>query len=116
MVGGALVDVYAKLWFLDLACQLFWNLEEKDNMGQYGEMGKCFHACIIKTGLKSDLHVASSIMNMYSKCGSIKEALQLFNEMKDHNLVTWTAMISGYACNGLGSESAQLFTKWKKLG
>ncbi|PON46265.1 Pentatricopeptide repeat [Parasponia andersonii] len=36
MVGGALLDVYAKLWFLDLACELFWNLDEKDIMGQYG--------------------------------------------------------------------------------
>ncbi|KAH7512784.1 hypothetical protein FEM48_Zijuj12G0126900 [Ziziphus jujuba var. spinosa] len=32
IVGGALVDVYAKLGLLDDACQMFWNLEEKDNM------------------------------------------------------------------------------------
>ena len=80
------------------------------------EMGKCFHACTVKTGLNSHLHVASSIIDMYSKCGSINEARQLFNEIRDHNLVTWTAMISGYAYNGLGRESIQLFSEMEEAG
>lgn len=80
------------------------------------EIGKCFHACVIKTGFESHLHVASSIIDMYSKCGSIKEARQSFNKMEDHNLVTWTAMLSGYAHNGLGRESVELFSKMKEAG
>lgn len=80
------------------------------------DMGKCFHAYAIKTGFRSHLHVSSSIIDMYSKCGSIYEAHQLFNETENHNLVTWTAMISGYAYNGLGRESVQLFGKMKEAG
>ncbi|KAH7512783.1 hypothetical protein FEM48_Zijuj12G0126800 [Ziziphus jujuba var. spinosa] len=79
-------------------------------------MGKWFHACVIKTGFESHLHVASSILDMYSKCGSIKEACQLFNKMEDQNLVTWTAMLSGYAQNGLGRESVELFSRMKEAG
>ncbi|XP_015899404.3 pentatricopeptide repeat-containing protein At2g33680 isoform X3 [Ziziphus jujuba] len=80
------------------------------------EMGKWFHACVIKTGFESHLHVASSIIDMYSKCGSIKEACQLFNKTEDQNLVTWTAMLSGYAHNGLGRESVELFSRMKEAG
>ncbi|EXB52055.1 hypothetical protein L484_024605 [Morus notabilis] len=80
------------------------------------DMGKCFHACVIKTGFEYHLHVSSSIIDMYSKCGSINEAHQLFNEMENHNLVIWTTMISGYAYNGLGRESVQLFSKMKEAG
>lgn len=81
------------------------------------EIGKWFHACVIKAGFESHFHVASSIIEMCCKCGSIKEACQLFNRMEDQNLVSWTAMISVYAPhNGLGRESVELFSKMEEAG
>lgn len=80
------------------------------------ETGKSFHAVVIKTALDSNPHVASSIVDMYSKCGFINEARQSFDETKYRNLVTWTAMISGYAYNGFGEDSVQLFNEMKETG
>ncbi|KAA8526693.1 hypothetical protein F0562_008104 [Nyssa sinensis] len=77
------------------------------------DMGKCFHARIIRTGFQSYLHVASSIIDMYSKCGSIIDARKFFDEMRDHNIVSWTTMMSGYAHHGLGREAVNLFNEMK---
>ncbi|CAK9177264.1 unnamed protein product [Ilex paraguariensis] len=61
------------------------------------EMGKWFHACSFKTGFESYVHVASSIIDMHSKCGGIKDALKFFDGLNAKTVVSWTAMMSGYA-------------------
>ncbi|BAU03093.1 hypothetical protein VIGAN_UM010500 [Vigna angularis var. angularis] len=80
------------------------------------DIGKCFHSWVIKVGLEVDLHVASSITDMYSKCGNIKDACKFFNTIREHNLVTWTAMIYGYAYHGCGREAIDLFKRAKEAG
>ncbi|OIW06049.1 hypothetical protein TanjilG_29805 [Lupinus angustifolius] len=80
------------------------------------DIGKCFHSWVIKLGFEIDLHVASSITDMYSKCGNIKDACKFFNAISGHNLVSWTAMIYGYAYHGLGKESIDLFNKATEFG
>ncbi|KAK7317500.1 hypothetical protein RJT34_01795 [Clitoria ternatea] len=80
------------------------------------DIGKCFHSWSIKTGLQFDLHIATSVTDMYSKCGNIKDACKFFNTISDHNLVTWTAMIYGYAYHGLGKEAIDMFNKAKEAG
>ncbi|KAE8713826.1 hypothetical protein F3Y22_tig00110204pilonHSYRG00039 [Hibiscus syriacus] len=37
-----------------------------------------------------------TVLNMYAKCGRINSARQVFDEMSERNLVSWSAMISGY--------------------
>ncbi|KAI4333406.1 hypothetical protein L6164_018226 [Bauhinia variegata] len=80
------------------------------------EIGKCFHSWVIRLGFENDLHVASSIIDMYSKCGNIKDAHKFFNAVRHHNLVSWTAMIYGYAYHGLGKEAIDLFNEAKETG
>ncbi|KAK7393014.1 hypothetical protein VNO78_21464 [Psophocarpus tetragonolobus] len=80
------------------------------------DIGKCLHSWVIKAGLEVDLHVASSITDMYSKCGNVKDACKFFNTISEHNLVTWTAMIYGYAYHGLGREAIDLFNKAEEAG
>ncbi|KAK7257105.1 hypothetical protein RIF29_30833 [Crotalaria pallida] len=80
------------------------------------DIGKCFHSWVNKLGFEIDLHVASSITDMYSKCGNIKDACKFFNAISDHNLVSWTAMIYGYAYHGLGKEAIDMFNKATQFG
>ncbi|CAK9269740.1 unnamed protein product [Sphagnum jensenii] len=60
------------------------------------EEGRCVHQQIIQRGLESNVFVASSLVDMYAKCGSIEEAQRVFYKMPSRNVVSWTAMILGH--------------------
>eukprot|EP01018_Ginkgo_biloba_P004533 Gb_08027 [translate_table: standard] len=78
------------------------------------EQGKQVHGLTIKTLFESDVFVGSALVDMYSKCGSIKYARHLFDTMPERNVVSWTTMIAGYAQHGLGNEAVQLFEKMQR--
>ncbi|KAM5550127.1 pentatricopeptide repeat-containing protein [Rosa sericea] len=56
-----------------------------------------------------DLFVSNHLINMYAKFGYLDHAQQLFDEMPRRNLVTWTALISGYAQRGRSEACFRLF-------
>ncbi|XP_059634614.1 pentatricopeptide repeat-containing protein At3g09040, mitochondrial-like isoform X1 [Cornus florida] len=58
--------------------------------------GLSLHAAVVKTGVQANVVVSNHILNMYAKCGNIVFARKVFEEMSERNLVTWSAMISGY--------------------
>lgn len=57
-----------------------------------------------------DLFVTNHLINMYCKCGDLNSANYLFDEMPTRNLVSWTALISGYAQHGRTDECFRLFS------
>ncbi|KAK7272818.1 hypothetical protein RIF29_13858 [Crotalaria pallida] len=64
------------------------------------ELGKSVHALAIKSCIEENIFVGSALVDMYGKCGIVENAEQVFSEMPERNLVTWNAMISGYAHQG----------------
>ncbi|KAL4590519.1 hypothetical protein LXL04_003451 [Taraxacum kok-saghyz] len=62
----------------------------------------------------SNLHIATSLVDMYAKCGNIKKAIDLFKTIKQKDLFSYTTMISAYANHGLGQDAISLFEKMKK--
>ncbi|KAJ7298442.1 hypothetical protein O6H91_Y582200 [Diphasiastrum complanatum] len=80
------------------------------------EQGKQLHSDIIKRGFQSDVIVGSTLVDMYAKCGCTEDARELFNNMSERNVVSWTAMIAGYAQNGLGKEALALFEQMQREG
>lgn len=73
--------------------------------------GLSLHAAAVKTGMASDVFISNHVLNMYAKCGSINSARQVFNEMSDRNLVTWSAMISGYDQARMPLLAVELFSQ-----
>ncbi|XP_057828968.1 uncharacterized protein LOC131040127 [Cryptomeria japonica] len=71
--------------------------------------GKEVHSKIVKMGLDYNVYVGSALVDMYAKCQSLKDARQIFDKMSERNVVSWTAMISGYAQNEQGDEALTLF-------
>lgn len=66
----------------------------------------------------SPLKVSSynKILEMYLECGSVDDALSIFNNMPERNLTTWDTMITHLAKNGFAEDSIDLFTQFKNLG
>lgn len=80
------------------------------------EFGEQIHRTIIKAGFEADVTVGTALINMYCKCGSLEPARKIFNEMREPNVVSWTAMISGYAHQGHSKEAFSLFKKLVQSG
>lgn len=58
----------------------------------------------------------NKILEMYFKCGSVDDAIKVFDNMPERNLTTWDTMITQLAKNGFAEDSIDLFTQFKKLG
>ncbi|XP_059077978.1 pentatricopeptide repeat-containing protein At2g44880-like [Cryptomeria japonica] len=78
------------------------------NLGDVG-MGMEFHEKIITSELHFDRVVVNALIVMYAKCLSIRKARELFDKMRNRDVVSWTAMIAGYAQNGLIDMELKLF-------
>lgn len=71
--------------------------------------GRQLHGAVVKKICKNDVFIATSLVDMYAKCGEIVNSRTVFNGMTKRNTVSWTSMIAGYARNGLGEEAIHLF-------
>ncbi|XP_057854690.2 putative pentatricopeptide repeat-containing protein At3g49142 isoform X2 [Cryptomeria japonica] len=80
------------------------------------EQGIDIHQSISRSGFLLDVVVRSALIDMYAKCGSIKEARELFDTMPQRDTVSWTAMIAGYAQNGFPDEALRLFNEMPQPG
>ncbi|KAL4603350.1 hypothetical protein ACB092_10G118000 [Castanea dentata] len=78
--------------------------------------GMQIHGVCAKTGFEWVPAVANSIIDMYSKCRRISEAARLFNIMPVRDLISWNAMIAGYALEGIGDRALLLFRKMQEQG
>ncbi|KAH7426327.1 hypothetical protein KP509_11G096100 [Ceratopteris richardii] len=59
------------------------------------------HAKIEKDGmLGTNLAVGNALIDMYVKCGLIRKAHEVFDRLPNQDVVSWTALIAGYAKHG----------------
>ncbi|KAL3567113.1 hypothetical protein D5086_032528, partial [Populus alba] len=61
-----------------------------------------------------DVYVASELIDMYAKCGSLDDALRVFESMPHKNKVSWNAMIYALAFHGQALEALSLFRRMSK--
>eukprot|EP00253_Pinus_taeda_P035258 PITA_35258 len=80
------------------------------------EQGKRVHEYIIRSGLESDVSVGTALVDMYAKCGNIEVAARLFDKISKRDVVTWNAMIAGYAQNGHAAKALTLFHEMQLAG
>ncbi|KAJ4955602.1 hypothetical protein NE237_012385 [Protea cynaroides] len=75
------------------------------------ETATCVHGFVHKVihYPDDDVFIGTSLVDMYSKCGCLSSALDVFKRMKEKNILTWTAMIAGLAIHGQGKEALELF-------
>ncbi|XP_022744599.1 pentatricopeptide repeat-containing protein At4g18520, chloroplastic-like [Durio zibethinus] len=78
--------------------------------------GKLIHSFANKTPALSNVFVGSALIHMYAKCGFVSEAFQVFDSMPERNLVSWKAMIMGYARNGICREALKLMYRMEAEG
>lgn len=84
------------------------------------DLGMWVHEYMKSKGLKGILvantYLATALIDMYCKCGSLDRAKEVFNQMVSKDVVSYNAMIMGLAVNGEGKEALNLYSKMQELG
>ncbi|XP_022968412.1 pentatricopeptide repeat-containing protein At5g04780, mitochondrial-like [Cucurbita maxima] len=78
--------------------------------------GMEIHARMLRLGLCRDTGVRNKLINLYSKCQCFPAARKLVMDGTEPDLVSWSALISGYAQNGRGEEALLTFYEMHLLG
>ncbi|KAK1281203.1 Pentatricopeptide repeat-containing protein [Acorus gramineus] len=76
------------------------------------EAGRQTHARVVRLGIARDAHVLDSVVSMYAKCGDMDRARQASDELGGwgrRSVVSWTALVSGFAQNGRPGEAWSVF-------
>lgn len=79
-------------------------------------LGIRIHALVIKLGFDRDVFIKTSLLYLYSKCGYLDYARKVFDDIPDKNVISWTAMISGYIDVERYREAVDLFRKLIDMG
>ncbi|CAA6662501.1 unnamed protein product [Spirodela intermedia] len=74
-------------------------------------LGREIHGVVVRSSFDGNVFVASSLLDMYAKCGCIGAARRIFDGMSSPDMVSWTAMIMGYALHGPAGEALTLFQR-----
>ncbi|XP_015890742.3 pentatricopeptide repeat-containing protein At4g39952, mitochondrial [Ziziphus jujuba] len=71
--------------------------------------GQEVHHYIMQRGLDINLSLATALVDMYSKCGQLEQSRELFDSMKEKDVISWNVMISGYGMHGHAKSAIEMF-------
>ncbi|XP_059451626.1 pentatricopeptide repeat-containing protein At1g71460, chloroplastic [Corylus avellana] len=74
------------------------------------------HALMIKNGFIDSSILQTSLIDMYFKCGKVKLARRIFEEIGERDVVVWGAMIAGFAHNRLQKEALEYVRRMVEEG
>ncbi|KAG0582009.1 hypothetical protein KC19_3G026300 [Ceratodon purpureus] len=83
---------------------------------EFLEKGKWLHKHIRLAGYESDEKVGTALINTYCKCRSLVDARKVFDNLPTRNVISWTALIAGYAHNGRAEEALDLYEQMQREG
>ncbi|KAH7438988.1 hypothetical protein KP509_04G040300 [Ceratopteris richardii] len=67
--------------------------------------GRMIHHQIVKNNLENDISIGNSLVDMYAKCCTFEESHDVFDKLQVRDIVSWGALITGYALNGYFKEA-----------
>ncbi|KAJ4913717.1 Pentatricopeptide repeat-containing protein [Raphanus sativus] len=102
---GYLVDLARLLWLAQL-CGDAQALQEANVV----------HEFITSSVSRSDISAYNSVIEMYSGCESVEDALSVFESVPEKNSRTWCGIIRCLAKNGHEEEAVDMFSRFKEEG
>lgn len=121
-LGYEALDVFKKMIFSGSQPNAVTLVSVLSGCAAFGalEQGKEIHCYAIKqvlnldgNDLGDDMMVINGLIDMYAKCKNLEVAHAMFDsiEVENRSVVTWTALIGGYAQHGEASDALKLFTE-----
>ncbi|KAG6722123.1 hypothetical protein I3842_03G145600 [Carya illinoinensis] len=128
---NVMISGYAQNGFFKEAIEMFREMQMEDVYPNYVtlvsvlpaisrlgalELGKWVHLYAEKKEIDIDDVLGSALVDMYSKCGSIEEALQVFERLPKKNAITWSTVIGGLAMHGKANVAIDYFSRMDRVG
>ncbi|OVA20176.1 Pentatricopeptide repeat [Macleaya cordata] len=79
------------------------------------DKGRWINSYLDRNGFKLDGVLGTSLIEMYSKCGSIDSAFVVFRAIAQRKLGHWTAMIVGLGMHGMADQALELFNDMQRI-
>ncbi|XP_024189481.1 pentatricopeptide repeat-containing protein At2g37320 [Rosa chinensis] len=74
------------------------------------------HCAAVRSGFGANVYIGSSLIHLYGKCSALENAYKVFDEMPVRNVVSWTAIISGFAQEWQVDVCLELFSEMRSSG
>ncbi|KAH7404449.1 hypothetical protein KP509_15G026200 [Ceratopteris richardii] len=94
----------------------FMGTLKASTIAQDVSMGRDIHSYIVKFGFEEDTSINNTLVDMYMKVGLLDDAQKVFNEIPEQTTVSWNALLSGYAEQGLQKEVLSSLDKMQSQG
>ncbi|TKY51246.1 Pentatricopeptide repeat-containing protein [Spatholobus suberectus] len=123
-----LISGYVKAGLFNDAIALFLRMDVEPNVatfvsilgacGKLGclNLGKGIHGLVLKCLYGEELVVCNAVLDMYMKCESVTDARQIFDEIPEKDIISWTSMIGGLVQCQCPRESLDLFCQMQGSG
>ncbi|XP_050372895.1 pentatricopeptide repeat-containing protein At3g20730 isoform X4 [Argentina anserina] len=79
-------------------------------------VGMQIQGCVLKGRFAENLFVTSALVDLHAKCGKMEDASSVFEAMSERDLVSWNAIIGGYAVQGFSEDSLRMFRSMMREG
>ncbi|KAK1410195.1 hypothetical protein QVD17_36730 [Tagetes erecta] len=79
-------------------------------------VGKSIHGYMFRTEVQLDVVTNTSLIDMYSKCNSCEKAREIFDAMKDKDVISYNVLMAGYLHNGHAREAIKSFHNMRRFG
>ncbi|XP_050217829.1 pentatricopeptide repeat-containing protein At5g48910-like [Mercurialis annua] len=80
------------------------------------ELGKWVELYIEMERVQKSVELCNALVDMFAKCGEVDKAINLFRNMKERSIISWTSVIVGFAMHGRGLEAVGLFEEMIESG
>ncbi|XP_052182182.1 pentatricopeptide repeat-containing protein At5g50990 [Diospyros lotus] len=74
------------------------------------DYAKWIHGIMIEKKIELNNILGSALIDMYSRCGRIETAKEIFEAIKRDDISIWNAMINGLAVHGLAIDAIAIFS------
>ncbi|KAJ0087570.1 hypothetical protein Patl1_06902 [Pistacia atlantica] len=80
------------------------------------QLGKLIQGFVYRNGLGPDWFIWNALVDMYGKCGSLKEARRIFDGCLKRSLTSWNSMINCFALPGKSEKARNVFVEIIQCG
>ncbi|XP_076932014.1 pentatricopeptide repeat-containing protein At5g40410, mitochondrial-like [Bidens hawaiensis] len=81
-----------------------------------GKVVDAVHGNVLCSGLDINIPIMTALLNVYAKSGRLAAAREIFEDMKEPDVIAWTAMLAAYAIHGYGKRAVDHFDFMVKNG